>query len=107
VRRRSVTDRRSHHVGWRRARRSAVLLGLLLAALMAGTPPAAHSHDGPGLYDQQCLLSCLAAGKPSVPSSSVSAQATHVPAPDATPSVVAVDPADVTVAAFDSRGPPR
>ncbi len=107
MRRRSGSDRRSDRDGWRRAGRSGVLLALLLVAMVAGAVPVVHSHDAQGLYDQECLFSCLAAGKPSLPSSVVAAQAQHVPVPDPTPVVVGLGPTEATLAAFDSRGPPR
>ena len=93
--------------GWRRPGSAGALLGLLVAILLAGGVPAVHSHDGPGLYDQQCLLSWLAAGTPTLPSSGVAAPAKHVPIPYPGPAVVVLGPAERTLASFDSRAPPR
>lgn len=88
---------------WRRPGSAGALLGLLVAILLVGGVPAVHSHDGPGLYDQQCLLSCLAAGTPTLPSSRVAAPAKHVPIPYPVPAVVVLGPAERTLASFDSR----
>ncbi|MGH7485723.1 MAG: hypothetical protein ACREMY_09000, partial [bacterium] len=57
--------------GWRSAWWSNGLLGLLLALFLAGSVPAVHGHEGPGLYDEECPLVWLAVRKPGVPMPSV------------------------------------
>ena len=103
----SRTERPQAGRGWRRSGPAGALLGLLVAILLAVGVPPVHSHDGPGLYDQQCLLSWLAAGRPTLPSSGVTAPAKHVPIPYPVPAVVVLGPVERTLASFDSRAPPR
>ena len=96
---------RSARAGWPR-RWAGGLVAALLTAVLLGDLPEVHTHDAPGLYDEDCPLVRLAAAGPRVPLP----RPPDFPLPASAVAVVPAPPVVRVVAVprvpFEPRAPP-
>jgi hypothetical protein len=90
-----------------RARRTGVLLGVLLAAtIFVVDLPLVHHHDEPGLYNEECALDRLAARAPGAPSPDATRAPDPLPVCETVAETLWVEPLLPCLVASPPRAPP-